>query len=79
MRVKVDEGMSQNEIVLRHLRENPDGITPWDAMNMYGIMRLGARVWELKDHGYCIEKHTVQKKRGKKTVRYARYILKEGA
>ena len=40
---------------------------------------LHARVWELKDHGYCIEKHTVQKKRGKKTVRYARYILKEGA
>lgn len=76
MRVIVEEGMSQNDIILRHLKENPDGITPWDAMNMYGIMRLAPRVWELKDLGYHIEKHTVQKKRGKKTVRYARYVLK---
>lgn len=79
MRVHVDEKMTQNDIIISHMRLNPEGITPWEAMNFYGIMRLGARVWELKDMGYRIEKHTVQKKKGSKTVRYARYVLKESA
>lgn len=76
MRVDTDEKMSQNDIILRHLRENPEGITPWEAMTYYGIMRLGARVWELKDLGYRIETETESRKRGKKTIRYARYVLK---
>lgn len=79
MKVYVDEKMTQNDIIIRHLRLNPEGITPWEAMNIYGIMRLGARVWELRDLGYNIEKQTEEKKRGKKTIRYARYVLKESA
>lgn len=77
--VSIDDGMTQNQIVLKHLRANPDGITPWEAMNYYGIMRLCARVWELKADGHRIETEAVEKKRGKKKIRYARYILKEGA
>lgn len=79
MKVYVDEKMTQNGIIIRHLRLNQEGITPWEAMNIYGIMRLGARVWELRDLGYNIEKQTEEKKRGKKTIRYARYVLKESA
>lgn len=79
MKVYVDEKMSQNDIIISHMRLNPEGITPWEAMNFYGIMRLGARVWELRDLGYNIEKQTEEKKRGKKTIRYARYVLKESA
>ena len=80
MKVAIDEGMTQNEIVLKHLRENPvKGITPMEAMNMYGIMRLCARIWELKDRGHRIETEMVEKKRGSKKIRYAKYVLKEGA
>lgn len=80
MRVAVTDGMTQNEIILKHLRQNPvQGITPLEAMNFYNIMRLGARIWELKADGNRIDTTTVEKKRGAKKVRYARYILKEGA
>lgn len=34
---------SQNEMVLEHLRAKGT-ITPMEAMNQYGIMRLGARI-----------------------------------
>lgn len=75
--VEADEKMSQCEIILKHLQKNPEGITPLDALNYYGIMRLGARVWDLKAEGHDIKTETVRKKRGKKNIQYARYILKE--
>lgn len=77
MRVAVTDGMTQNEIIMKHLKQNPvKGITPWEAMNFYSIMRLGARIWELKADGHRIHTETVARKRGSKTVRYARYVLK---
>lgn len=76
MRVAVKEGMTQNEIIMKHLRQNPRGITPLEAMNYYSIMRLGARIWELKADGHLIDTETVERKRGSKKVRYARYVLK---
>lgn len=39
--------MTQNEEVLRHLLVN-GSITSREAMEKYGIMRLGARIYELK-------------------------------
>ena len=39
--------MTQNEAVLRHLLDN-GGITSLEAMERYGIMRLGARIYDLK-------------------------------
>lgn len=39
--------MTQNEQVLRHLLENKK-ITSLEAIELYGIMRLGARIYDLK-------------------------------
>lgn len=75
--VNITDKMSQCEIILQHLRMNPEGITPLDALNYYNIMRLGARVWDLKAEGHDIKTETVRKKRGKKNIQYARYVLKE--
>ena len=44
---------TQNEKVLKHL-EDYGSITPLEAMNDYGIMRLGARICDLRKKGYPI-------------------------
>ena len=71
--------MSQCEVILKHMKANPEGITPLEAMNFYGIMRLGARVWDLKADGHRIKTETVKRKRGKKTIQYARYVLEQAS
>ena len=53
--------MCQRDLVLRHLRER-GSITPLEAYAEYGIMRLGARIWELRQRGYRIESGYVQEK-----------------
>ena len=65
--------MTQSEIVLRHLRDY-GSITPMEALNDYGIMRLGARIWEMIREGEPIirETETSQNRYGQ-TTRYARY------
>ena len=45
--------MTQSERILRHLQDVGE-ITPMDAIRDYGIMRLGARVFDLKKLGYPI-------------------------
>jgi len=56
--------MTQTERVIKHLKE-------------YGITRLGARIWDLRDLGYDIETQTETSKNrfGDKTS-YAKYVLK---
>lgn len=67
--------MSQRMKVLRFLRE-VGPITPLDAIKEFGIMRLAARIWELRKEGYKIIKTTVtSKNRFGEEVRYARYSL----
>ena len=51
--------MTQSEKVLRHLRDF-GSITPMTAMSDYGIMRLGARIYDLKRLGYPIISSTEQ-------------------
>lgn len=45
--------MTQNEQVLRHLM-TAGKITSLEAIEKYGILRLGARIWDLKKRGYLI-------------------------
>lgn len=67
--------MNQNEIILAHLQEFGT-ITPLQAMNNYGCMRLGARINELRKSGYSIRTDTVkQKNRYGKMTRYALYRM----
>lgn len=68
--------MTQTDMILMHLKEH-GSITPLDAMQEYGCMRLGARIWDIRDLGYTIEtKMETHKNRFGQVTCYARYILK---
>ena len=61
---------SQNQRVKEHL-EKGFSITPIDALNNYGIFRLGARIYDLKRMGMNIETRILAK--GKK--HFAEYYI----
>lgn len=69
--------MTQTQRILKHL-ETVGSITPREALDLFGCMRLGARIWDLKRAGYPIMK-TMECSRNKngERVSYARYTLKE--
>ena len=70
--------MTQTEIILRHLEEH-GSITPLDALQEYGIMRLASRICDIKRAGFVVEKEIeTAKNRYGEPVRYARYRLREG-
>jgi hypothetical protein len=46
------DAATQRRQVLEHLQRAP--LTPLEALRRYGIMRLGARVYDLKQEGYDI-------------------------
>ena len=63
---------SQNESILDHLIEKRT-INPLQALSLYGCFRLSARIFDLKERGINIEKHTEKDiKTGKE---YAVYTL----
>lgn len=69
--------MTQNEMVLQHLKAY-GSITPKEAMDLYAVMRLGARIHELKKDGHRIQ--TTNEKamnRFGDPVHFARYRLVE--
>lgn len=68
--------LAQKEIVLRHLKEH-GSITSWEAVMEYGILRLPARISDLRNDGYDIETHNETKKKGESVKHYARYELKK--
>lgn len=68
--------MSQNGRIIDYLTRN-GSITQLDAMKDLGIMRLGARVFDLKERGYNIQTVMVEDlNRFGEPTRYARYYLK---
>jgi len=70
--------MTQTEKILRHLQEH-GSITPLDALQEYGIMRLASRICDIKRAGVAVEKEIeTAKNRYGEPVRYARYRLMEG-
>lgn len=67
--------MTQNEIIIRHLKTF-GRITPVEAMNEYGIMRLASRIHDLKQEGYRISsENKVSINRFGEKVHYASYRL----
>jgi len=64
---------NQNTLILKHLQEN-DGITPLDALNLYGCFRLSGRIYDLKQQGYNIKPRII-KRNGKRFAFY--YLIKE--
>lgn len=67
--------MTQKERILRHLQVF-GSITPVEALNDYGVMRLAARISDLKEDGNKIITNDVTgiNRFGEKT-RYAKYVL----
>lgn len=67
--------MTQKDRIMRHLQVF-GSITPVDAMRDYGIMRLAARISDLKEDGNIIIRTNEcgVNRFGEKT-RYAKYVL----
>ena len=67
----------QNSRVLEHLRDH-GSISQKQANELYGVTRLGARIYDLKELGYKITRELVTgfNRYGEKT-RYAVYYLHE--
>ena len=66
---------TQNDEILKHLQTHK-GITAADAFSKYGITRLSARIYDLRDRGFKIincNREAVDR-RGKK-VKFVEYRL----
>lgn len=61
---------TQTQRIRRHLLRH-NSITPLQALNRYGCLRLAARIWELKKAGFSVVKHMVR--RGEKS--FAKYVM----
>jgi hypothetical protein len=65
---------SQREAIARYLKTGKS-ITPLEALQKFGCLRLGARIWELKRQGATILKYMARVGRGKEAKRVACYYL----
>lgn len=67
--------MTQTEKILRHIAEH-GSITPVEALQEYGCMRLASRMCDIKRAGYsvCRTMETSRNRYGD-PVRYARYTV----
>lgn len=59
--------MNQNQVLLRHLKRRT--ITPKQAYDLYGIMRLSERIRELMAQG-----HNIARMRKRITNRYGKSV-----
>ena len=67
--------MTQTERVLQYLKDF-GSITPLQALSDLGVMRLGARIWDLRQAGYPITRRMVgSKNRYGESVSFAEYRL----
>lgn len=62
--------MTQKQRIFEHLKRH-GSITAIEALNLYGVFRLAARVEELRAQGHGIETKMVSKANKKA---YARYV-----
>ena len=60
---------SQAKRILEYLKDG-NGITPMDALDLFGCFRLGARIADLKKMGYDIVTERVKVEGGKYVARY---------
>ena len=68
--------MSQEDMILEYL-ENHRGITQAEAIEAFGCYRLGARMYDIRESGFTVERVMEEgvNRFGQK-VRYARYFVK---
>jgi hypothetical protein len=68
--LKPASGKNQSQMILDHLRLG-NGITALDSLRLYGVLRLAARIEDLRKEGHTILTQMVRV--GDKDV--ARYLL----
>lgn len=61
--------MNQRDQILEHLKSGKT-ITPLEALNQYGCLRLGARIWDLRRAGFSIGSEMIETVSGKRVARY---------
>lgn len=67
--------MNHEQVVLRELKRHKKGITQLDMIK-HGVLRLGARIWDLRGRGFDILSETEEStNQYGHRVRYARYRL----
>lgn len=66
----------QADKILRYLIFG-NTLTSWEALGMFGCMRLGARIYELKRQGHAIKKEMTRTARGTRGKWVAKYSLEQ--
>ena len=67
---------SQCEQILKFMQTHKTGITPLQALQKFGCLRLSSRIYDLKDQGYPILTNIVEVKTADGDVsRVAQYRL----
>lgn len=61
---------TQNELVLDHLRTQGP-LTQPEAQDRLGCLRLGARIWDLKQRGHAIRTEFIELPSGQRVARYS--------
>ena len=70
--------MTQKEMILKHLQMF-GSITPFKALEEYGVYRLSAVIFDLRADKVNIDTNYITRKnRFGKNVTFAEYILKKG-
>ena len=72
-----EQRLTQSMKIIKYMMDF-GSITPIEAMRDLGVMRLGARIWDLEQEGFEIvhERETGKNRYGENTS-YARYRLKK--
>jgi hypothetical protein len=65
----VQSSVSQNKMILAYLKEG-HSITPLEALKRFGCLRLGARIFDLKEQGYNIKTDRITTNAGKRVASY---------
>lgn len=60
---------SQTDRILEYMLSGKS-ITPLEALNLFGSMRLGARIADIKAKGYLVYSEFVETENGKKVKKY---------
>lgn len=69
---------SQCDMILKYLQTHKTGITPLQALQKFGCLRLSGRIYDLRDQGYDILTNMVEVKTADGDVaRVAQYRLVE--
>lgn len=69
---------TQNQLIKKHL-EAGNSITPLEALEKFGCLRLGARIYDLRTKGGMdIKKERVSYKANGRNKSFAKYYLENG-